>query len=217
MTTFIYALCEPGTRTVRYIGKANRPEERFRKHLQGSIKNKSHLGAWLRKLKNAEKEPTLVILKEVPIEEWANEETRYIQSAKILGFKLVNSTAGGEGINNPSPETRKLLSEQKLGDKNPMFGIRLVGRLNPMFGKTGADSPQFGLIRSPETCAKIRAKALGRKRKKGQIHSPETLAKMGKSQTARWEKYRQGNPPRFCYGHLPNLKRLPCFVDGGGI
>lgn len=217
MTTFIYALCEPGTRTIRYIGKSNSPEDRFQAHLRRSVKNKSHLGSWLRKLKADEKEPALVILKEVLVEDWADEEARYIRSAKILGFKLVNSTDGGEGINNPSVETRKLLSDGKLGDKNPMFGVRLVGDLNPMFGRTGADSPQFGVERSLEVRAKISKKALGHSRNLGRKASPGARTNMGRAQTARWEKYRRENPPRFCYGHLPNLKKLPVFVDGGGI
>lgn len=92
--TLIYALCEPGTRTVRYIGKANNPAKRLKEHWWTSRKRKNHLGNWLRAL---EERPALVILSEIPHCEWEAEERRFIRAARMLGMPLVNATEGGEG------------------------------------------------------------------------------------------------------------------------
>jgi hypothetical protein len=115
-TTFIYALCEPGTRTVRYIGKTENLGRRFREHLRGSSKKKSHLGNWLRSL--AGDSPNRITLCEVPESEGSAAEIQYIRAAReSLGMKLVNATDGGEGVSNPSPESRVKMSAAKRGKK----------------------------------------------------------------------------------------------------
>lgn len=125
-TTYIYALCEPGTRTIRYIGKTFNLAARFGAHLKTSVKQRNHLGNWLRSLGGGV--PNLMKLCEVPDEEGSTEEIRYIKSARMLGFRLVNATDGGEGMPNPSPETRAKMSAARRG-----------------------------LVKSPETCAKLSA------------------------------------------------------------
>jgi hypothetical protein len=70
---------------------------------------------------------------------------------------LNNRTDGGEGKKNSkdSLETRLLKSKARKGDKNPMFGIRLTGDKNHMFGKKGISSPLYGRKYSTETRRKI--------------------------------------------------------------
>lgn len=98
-TTFIYALCEPGTRTVRYIGKAKDLNIRLSQHCRKSSATRgTHLGHWLGSLQAAKKSPEILKLAEVPDESWAAEEMRYIRAARMLGMHLVNSTDGGEGV-----------------------------------------------------------------------------------------------------------------------
>jgi len=68
----------------------------------------------------------------IPSEEWRTKKSRSMK-----------------GENNPfygkqhSEETKALLSAQKkgvkVGKKNPMYGIRLIGPLNPMYGKKRPD------------------------------------------------------------------------------
>lgn len=146
-TTFIYALCEPGTRTVRYIGKANNPKERLRTHLQksGSLKRDNKLGRWLRKVG----EPTLVILREISVTDWKMAEERYIRLARGCGMDLVNSTDGGEGVHNPSLESRERSRASKLGAKNPWFGGL------PPTTLAAATKANIGRIKSPAECENI--------------------------------------------------------------
>lgn len=164
-TTFIYALCEPGTRTVRYIGKANRPERRFVEHLRASVKKKTHLGHWLSGVSNRGEKPVLVVLREVPFERWAEAEERYIRIARGCGMKLVNATDGGDGLANPTPETRAKMSAAHKGrpvtetqlacleagrifagtpERRAAMSATMSGKGNPMFGRSGPDSPHFG-------------------------------------------------------------------------
>lgn len=116
-TTFIYALCEPGTRTVRYIGKANNPKARFNGHMSRSMLKHNHLGCWLRSVLSSGGVPTLIILREVPQDQWQLAEERYIRLGRAIGLRLVNTTSGGEGLNNPTSEFREKMSLMRLGRK----------------------------------------------------------------------------------------------------
>lgn len=187
-TTFIYALCEPGTRTIRYIGKAHDPQHRLRKHLCRSIKGKNHLGAWLSKLKIQNQIPDLLILKSVPTSEWEWWERSYIRNAKVLGFDLTNGTEGGDGVNKgivrgPCPEATKekirikaLGNQRRLGMKNSPDHLRKLAE--------GARKYHTGRKQSPETISRRIAKCIGKKR------TPEQKFRMSQAAIARENRKR---------------------------
>jgi hypothetical protein len=54
--------------------------------------------------------------------DWEISEIKRIGRRDLGLGSLVNMTDGGEGIENLNPETRKLLSEQKVGENNHRFG-----------------------------------------------------------------------------------------------
>lgn len=112
-TTFIYALKDPTTGLVRYIGKADRPDRRLSVHL--ASKEKGHRTNWIKSLVDRGLRPELEIVDEVPFEEWPMWEIAYIENFRELGYPLTNLTVGGEGSLCPSPETRKKLTEKLLG------------------------------------------------------------------------------------------------------
>lgn len=149
-TVFIYALCEPGTRTVRYIGKADNPKKRLREHLCKVNDRANHRECWLFSLLSKGLKPEMIILREVPKTDWKMAEERYIRLARGCGMDLTNGTDGGDGCVENSPDTLKKMRECKLGSKNPMYGKN--GSLNPMFGKP---SPFKGIPRTPEVVAKL--------------------------------------------------------------
>lgn len=160
-TTFIYALCEPGTRTIRYIGKADRPEKRLSQHLSDAKykRTRTHTMNWLCKLISRNQKPELIILREVDFEMWEVAEERYIRLARGLGMPLTNSAGGGEGNTNPSPESLKKMSVAQSGENNPFFGkhhttearasISAAMKLRP---------PVFGRVCSEETRKKMRGR-----------------------------------------------------------
>ncbi len=113
-TTFIYALCDPDTLTIRYVGKSDNPRKRLILHLLD--KQKTHKVNWINKLKSQNKRPVLKILKEVEEQLWEEAEKKWIAHyRKICGNKLTNSTDGGEGVKNLTPESRRKMSESKKG------------------------------------------------------------------------------------------------------
>lgn len=78
-----------------------------------------------------------------------------------------NSTAGGEGLLNPSPETRTLMSERQRGHKNHFYG-----RHHTLQTRRRISERNKGRIHTAEHCERIRKGHVGLK------HTPETKAKM---------------------------------------
>lgn len=124
-TTFIYALCEPDTGEVRYIGKADDPDKRLWQHLH----NRRHPGLpkakWIRELVSVGLWPVMKVIAEVPKDCWETFEKYHIQQAKDAGFQLLNVTLGGDGYcsgeahpnwGKPlSRNVKKKMSEARLG------------------------------------------------------------------------------------------------------
>jgi hypothetical protein len=102
-TTYIYALCEPNTEVVRYVGKADNYEERYYHHLKESFRNdkqkkqRTHKNNWIKSLLIKGLKPTLILIDEVPEVEWKFWERHYISLFKSWGFRLVNKMDGGDG------------------------------------------------------------------------------------------------------------------------
>lgn len=60
---YVYALCEPGTEDVRYIGISIHPKARLREHMgQYYYWRDSYKLGWIKKLKDAGQKPSLLIL-----------------------------------------------------------------------------------------------------------------------------------------------------------
>ena len=95
-TTFIYILIDPQTNQVRYVGKSNKPNDRYRVHLTKNNK-KSYKTNWIQSLLKKNLKPILETIDEVPIENWQFWETYWISQFKSWGFNLTNSTIGGDG------------------------------------------------------------------------------------------------------------------------
>jgi len=112
-TVFIYALKEPDTGEIRYIGKSDNPERRLKSHLSSAKKAQSHRAYWIRSLQSLGKVPLLEILDEVLYEHWQAWEAAYIEFFRESGCKLVNGTPGGDGVGS--------------GLDNVVFGIRKTG------------------------------------------------------------------------------------------
>lgn len=110
-TTFIYALTEPGTRTIRYLGKAVKPKRRCVRHIHDAKKGEAwHVSRWIRKLLRVGQRPDVHILCEVPHNDWERFERAFIALGRQAGLDLTNGTDGGDG------------HLGLCGGKHPMFG-----------------------------------------------------------------------------------------------
>lgn len=174
-TVFIYALNCPITGRTRYVGKAKDIKARFAVHVSRSRKESSHKDNWIRSLEGRGQLPTVEILDEVPEELWPQWEVAWIAFYREQGFDLVNATVGGEGVNNPSSETRAKLSvaSKRWHSFNPVKASSSAEanekRRKAMLGRVFSEEHRLKIkiarqrqVFSPETCAKIRASSLGK-------------------------------------------------------
>ncbi len=120
-TTSIYALRDPRSDEVRYIGKTDDPHRRWRRHKTEQGQTPRH--KWLQTLQELGLEPILEIIEELPASKWAERERFWIAKYLDQGCNLVNLTAGGNGASglSPSPETRAAISVsvKKEWEANP--------------------------------------------------------------------------------------------------
>ena len=83
--TYIYALEDPNTNEVRYIGKSDAPKSRCANHLAMSKADVNiHKKRWIAKLKRNGQKPNLIILERVPEREWQDRERWWIQHGRVL-------------------------------------------------------------------------------------------------------------------------------------
>lgn len=94
----IYLLIDPETRQVRYVGKSNDISKRYLGTWKISSKEGKYKVNWVKSLLSKGLKPEIEIVDEVNESEWQFWEKHYISLYKSWGFKLTNSTEGGEGI-----------------------------------------------------------------------------------------------------------------------
>ena len=116
--TYIYGLFDPTTGDLRYIGKSDRPRERFANQL--NERSNTYRCNWIRSLLESGRRPVQRIIDHVAIgDEWQSVERAYIRGARDAGCRLVNGTDGGDGVSgltvaNPVWLGRKHSEESKL-------------------------------------------------------------------------------------------------------
>lgn len=128
------------------------------------------------------------------------------------GF-LTNFTDGGEGLRNPSQETRQKIRNANLGKKLSMearrkISERVSGERNSMFGRTHSENTRRRLSEanrgkklSEETKEKIRKAEVGRQSPfKGKHHSKE--ARMKVSEANRGKRLSEETRNKMARAHL---------------
>jgi group I intron endonuclease len=109
----IYTLSHPITKEVRYVGKTiNELSKRLSQHLCDKRINKKV--SWIKSLKKQGLTPEIELLETINDNDWKNEEIFYIGYFKMIGFKLVNMTEGGDGVEMTS-EIKRKISIKHLG------------------------------------------------------------------------------------------------------
>ncbi len=153
---------------------------------------------WWRHLIGLGLEPVLEVLKEVPFDEWEHWERTYIKWFRILGWKVLNATDGGDGgAQEWKPESRARLSAALKAAYTPEWraAISAFQKGRKKSDKTRAKMSAYGAkhlkgkVQSPEHIAKCRDAKIGKKfttehkaklsaAHKGKVFSEETKAKM---------------------------------------
>ena len=94
----IYWLADPKTDELRYVGWTCKSlKQRLYSHLYVKDKEKSRKSNWIRLLKRNGSKPTINLLQEVPLKDFAKAEMYWIDYFRKQGCNLTNATDGGEG------------------------------------------------------------------------------------------------------------------------
>ena len=120
MPNTIYALIDPRTDKVRYIGKTQYDVGfRLQQHLAraSNAKFKSHKNNWLRQLLALNLTPRVEILDVLDDHmDWQSTERQYIEDGHLQGWPLTNSTNGGDGWSgHHTEETKRKMSVTHQG------------------------------------------------------------------------------------------------------
>lgn len=127
MPIFIYALVDPFTSLIRYVGKSIRPHERLSNHC--NEKGRSWRHHWLRQLRDQGAKPLLRILQEIPDgEEWQSIEQWWISHGRAEGWPLTNCTDGGDGVLHLSGESKARMLRTWQGRKHRPESLLRIGR-----------------------------------------------------------------------------------------
>jgi hypothetical protein len=118
-TTFIYELIDPRTNETRYIGKSNKPKDRYSQHL--TEKYNSYKCNWVKQLRYLNLKPILNIIDEVPFIEWEFWEKFYISLYKTWEVNLTKLSKGGTGgiEHITTEETKQKISKTLMGHLQP--------------------------------------------------------------------------------------------------
>jgi hypothetical protein len=156
---YIYALCEPDTHEIRYVGKAQNLHRRLNAHINEKCETRKC--RWLQTLTRENVLPYVLVIQETTKSNWEQDEIWWIAYCKRAGYNLTNHTTGGEGVTEWDNEARARLST-----------IRKEILSDPEYYAWFVEN----VARSPERCAKISASHKGKK------HSLEHVAKLPQNQ-----------------------------------
>lgn len=118
----IYALIDPRSYEVRYIGKSHSGLNRPRQHVMPSfLKGQTYKERWARALLADDLQPIIMVIERFPSSVGlAEAECYWIAQARALGWRLTNLTSGGDGV----PMVR-------TAEHNAKIGKALKGRVVP--------------------------------------------------------------------------------------
>ena len=124
---YIYALLDPVTQQVRYIGKTIRLKERLAN--QCNERSRTHRCYWIQGLLAQGLKPEQVILETLPDgSEWEWREMFWIAKGRQLQWPLVNATSGGDGVKNLAPESRQRIVKAWIGRKHRPESLIKIGQ-----------------------------------------------------------------------------------------
>ncbi len=139
----IYALLDPESDDVKYIGKTVRYlSQRYALHIwlanKSKDKSKDKKTQWMKSMLNCKKRPKIKIIEKVSLEQGDEREQFWIKHYKEMGAVLVNSTNGGRGIagfRHTEEAKIRIREASKIkifsDEYKNKLSITKVGKLNP--------------------------------------------------------------------------------------
>lgn len=195
MKTAIYSLRDPRTGMTRYIGKTIRPLRiRLSQHLSSARRGEdTHRARWTRELFGLGMEPRIDLIEMVE-GDGCLEEIGHIAMMRRAGYKLVNSTDGGDGLRSGahSPEVIEKMRIASTGRKHSSETIEL--RASKMRGRKYTDEHRANIAKSKigHRWTDEQKEMLSRAHKGvsvAQLFTPEAIAK-SRANVPRGERHR---------------------------
>lgn len=165
-TCGVYALIDPRTHAIRYVGQSSDTHRRFGDHKTTAGRYPYPVSRWVNKIQRMGLPPVLQVLEVCSPEDLDMQERKWICILRESGVELLNCGEGGgslRGWKRPYPmsmEQREKLRRANLGKPSPTKGK-----------KWKHPSPLRGIPRTAEVKAKISASNRRRVRKP---HVPST-------------------------------------------
>lgn len=186
MKHLVYALIDPESKLIRYIGKSSSGLARPKQHMRPYYYDKAfRVSRWVKSLVNRNLSPTIHVLELVsdrdrliPAEVW------WIAYGRCLGWPLTNLTDGGEGNYgwNPSEETRTRMSI--ANKKRPPWSAESRHKASLASAKRTLEGIQISIeaMRTPEANAKKSLVSKGRP--KSPSHKAKLAINLAKARAA---------------------------------
>lgn len=190
MTVHIYAMCDPRTNEIRYIGKTSCSlRQRLCGHLDDSKPTRKKV-QWINELRAHGLRPEICLIEtlvDCMVEEWMEAECFWIASLKFLGAKLTNENRGGGGPITHSEEARKKISEmgkarRASAETRAKMSAAQRGRRHTPESIEKLRKAHVGKTISVEQRLKLRLANLGKKQSAESSHK-KRLARLGKKCT----------------------------------
>ena len=183
MTAYIYALRDPITHQMRYVGKTTNPKRRWYDHIHLRATDHSYRANWIRSLLAAGNSPKMMLLETLADhDDWELREQRWIKTLRAYHLPMTNLAIGGQGNragSRLSPETVEKVRRKLIGRPVSQDTRQKLSLARKRNGNT-----RPGYRHSIETKHKL---SEARKRQRpptlGNTHSLETKARMKKA----WE------------------------------
>jgi hypothetical protein len=97
MTVYIYALIDPDSEDIRYIGKAANIDKRLSEHCADRSGFQTEKDLWIAELRAQGKKPSVKVVETCDKETWRDRERVWIAHYREQGLDLLNVGNGCEG------------------------------------------------------------------------------------------------------------------------
>jgi predicted GIY-YIG superfamily endonuclease len=174
---YIYALKDPATSAVRYVGYTSDPVKRLRAHLQDARSGVStHKARWISSLLSRGETPELSVLEECDSNP-GTVERHWIAKMLAEGCDLTNATSGGDG----GPMD---------ADARAKLSLAATGRKWSPAVRAKMSAAKKGRTHTQETKDKLRAAKIEKKfteEHKAALRTPEAILKKREAIKKRWQ------------------------------
>lgn len=132
-TIYIYALIDPISDEIRYIGKTKNIEKRYKQHLYPKKRDNSKRAIWLKELKINGLKPKIKVIDIADESLWSDMEKLYI--AEYSSDELLNSTKGGQDGSHSTETIEKIKKGVSLAHKGRVLSKTHKNNISIALGK----------------------------------------------------------------------------------